>query len=74
MDKLIDLARNIAGLDDSALQSADVSFLRSTLTEFRGAARDCINDPAHEFIVTRTSNGFRCAICDKPRSDHYFAA
>ncbi len=73
MSKLIDVVRNIAALDDSVLQSHDVYMLQQTLDLYRSSARSAVED-LHDFTVTRAGSAFLCAICDKPRSDHYFAA
>jgi hypothetical protein len=39
---LTDLAKNVAGFDDSLLLSADVNLLRATLREFREHARSVL--------------------------------
>ena len=40
---LVDLARNVAGMDDRVLLSADVHMLRATLREFRDQARAALD-------------------------------
>jgi hypothetical protein len=39
---LVDLARNIAGLDDGFLTSADLNYIRETVREWRDDAREAL--------------------------------